>query len=63
MNFASHSRYTWIQAAEFLEYQHTYIFNIIRYVSYSLWEERHLLTTHTIFSVLSLPPDLFYSAF
>ena len=32
MNFASHFRYTWTQAAEFLEYQHTYIFSITRSV-------------------------------
>lgn len=63
MSFASHFRYTWTQAAGFLEYQHTYIFNTTRYVSYHLREELHPLGSHIICSVLSWPPDLSYSAF
>lgn len=42
MSFASHFRYTWTQAAEFPEYQHTYIFNTTRCVPYSLEETQHI---------------------
>lgn len=59
MSFASHSRYTWIQAAAFLEYQHIYIFSITRYVPFSLWEETHPLTTHPQCIILATRPLLF----